>query len=100
MLPYTGVHIFIGLKVQHLFCFESCTRGERGRKGRECKFRNKSHRTFDPKNTSTPLYTVYALQGRIQQINTCDHIKYTAPTNLIVLARRAYAIIIFTSLGC
>ena len=37
-----------------MFCFENCapdTRGERGRKGRECKFKNKAHRTFHPRNT-------------------------------------------------
>ena len=30
-------------------------RGESGRKGRKCKFQNKSHRTFDPRNTSSPV---------------------------------------------
>ena len=30
-------------------------RGERERKGREYKFQNKAHRTFDPRNTSTPV---------------------------------------------
>ena len=31
------------------------SRGKRGRKGRECKFQNKSHGTFDPRNTSCPV---------------------------------------------
>ena len=30
-------------------------RGERGRKGRECKFQNKAHRTFDPRSTLSPV---------------------------------------------
>ena len=30
------------------------SRGERGRKGRECKFRNKAHRILDIINTLTP----------------------------------------------
>ena len=31
------------------------SRGERGRKGREHKFQNKAHRTFDPSNTPSAL---------------------------------------------
>ena len=33
--------------------------GERGRKGRECKFQNKAHRTFHPKNNYTPCISLY-----------------------------------------
>ena len=31
------------------------SRGERGRKGRECEFQNKAHRTLDPRNNFTPV---------------------------------------------
>ena len=31
------------------------SRGERGRKGRECKSQNKAHRTFDPRKTISPV---------------------------------------------
>ena len=33
------------------------SRGERGRKGRECKIQNKAHRIFDQTNTLSPLLT-------------------------------------------
>ena len=32
------------------------SRGEMGRKGRECKFYNKAHRTFEPGNNSNPVF--------------------------------------------
>ena len=32
------------------------SRGERGRKGRECKLQNRAHRTFDIRNNFTPVY--------------------------------------------
>ena len=33
--------------ILRLFCIEMCTPDGRGGKGRECKFQNKAHRTFD-----------------------------------------------------
>ena len=41
--------------------FDACfvrnlhSRGERGSNGRECKFQNKAHRIFDPRNTLSPV---------------------------------------------
>ena len=38
-----------------MFCFEICTpEGRGGRKGRECKFQNKTHITFHPRNNLSP----------------------------------------------
>ena len=39
----------------HVLFWKLHHRGERGRKGRECKFHNKKHRTFGIINTSTPV---------------------------------------------
>ena len=51
----TGVELFIGSKVQCLFCYEtSTTEGRGGEMGGSANFRNKAHRTFDPRNNSTP----------------------------------------------
>ena len=38
------------------------SRGERGRKGRECKFQNKAHRTFDTLYKATPEEKLHLLQ--------------------------------------
>ena len=32
---------------------------QRGRKESQCKFQNKAHRTFDPRNNYTPVYCVH-----------------------------------------
>ena len=39
----------------HVLFGNLLSRGERGRKGSECKFQNKAHRTFDPSNTFSPV---------------------------------------------
>ena len=53
---YTGVMVFIGSKVQCLFCFETSTKEGRGEEmGGSGNFKNKVHRTFDPRNNSTPV---------------------------------------------
>ena len=50
-LPHTGQVIYwVKGSVRVLFWILH-SRGERGRKGRECKFLNKAHSTFDPGNT-------------------------------------------------
>ena len=66
MWLYTGVKLFIGSKIPCMFCFNICThfRGERSRKGRECKCRNKAHRTFDPRNIFSPVLHSRGERGR------------------------------------
>ena len=54
MLRYRG-QLFFGSKVQCMFCFEICTSEEEGEKWEECKFEDKAHRTFDPRNTFSPV---------------------------------------------
>ena len=39
------------------------SRGERGRKGRECKFLSKAHRTFHQRNSSTPVLSVKSISS-------------------------------------
>ena len=52
----TGVKVFIGSKVQCLFCLETSTTEGRGEElGGGAKFQAKAHRTFDPRNNSTPV---------------------------------------------
>ena len=52
----TGVELFIGSKVQSLFCYETSTsEGRGGEVGGSANFRNKAHRTFDPRNNLTPV---------------------------------------------
>ena len=47
LCPETGVKLFIRSKVQSMFLLWNLhSRGERGRKGRECKFQIKAHGTF------------------------------------------------------
>ena len=54
---YTVVEVFIGSKVQCLFCFETSTTEGRGEvMGGSGNFKNRAHRTFDPRNYSTPVY--------------------------------------------
>ena len=50
----TGVKLFIASKVQSLISYEtSTTEGGEGEVGGHANFRNKAHRTFDPRNNST-----------------------------------------------
>ena len=54
---FTGVEVFIGSKVQCLFCFEtSTTEGRGGAMGGSANFKYKAHRTFDPRNNTTPVH--------------------------------------------
>ena len=55
----TGVEVFIGSKVQCLFCFKaSTTEGRGGEMRKSAKFQMKAHRTFDPRNNSTPVQLI------------------------------------------
>ena len=45
-----------GAKIQRTFFWNLHSRGERGRKGRECEFQNNAHRTFDQINNFSPLW--------------------------------------------
>ena len=57
VFPYTGMEFFLGSKVQCLFCFETSTTEGRGEEmGGSGNFSNKAHRTFDPRNNSTPVF--------------------------------------------
>ena len=40
------------------FVLNLASQRERGRKGRECKFQNKAHRTFDPSSSSTQYISI------------------------------------------
>ena len=66
-LPHLICHIYATLCIQgakYLWCqrlsarlaLKIAPKGERGRKGRECKFPNKAHRTFDIINTYPPVH--------------------------------------------
>ena len=56
MSRHAGVEVFFGSKVQCLFCFESSTTEGRGEEmGESGNFKNKTNRTFDPRNNSTPV---------------------------------------------
>ena len=53
----TWVEVYIGSKVQCLFCTETSTSEGRGEEmGGSGNFKNKAHRNFDPRNNSTPVY--------------------------------------------
>ena len=52
----TGVKLLIRSKVPCVLFWNLHSWGERGRKGRRCKFQNKAHITFDPRINSTPVY--------------------------------------------
>ena len=54
--PISGVKLLVGSKALCVFCFETCTREGKGRKGRECKFQNKAHWTSDPWNNFPPVH--------------------------------------------
>ena len=62
-----------------MFCFEICTtRGEREkRKRRECKFQNKAHRTFDPRNT---------LSAVLQQYQSARSVSFAAMRRILFIA--------------
>ena len=52
----TGVKLILRSKGQCLFSFWNyTTEGRGGEKGGECKYKNKEHRTFDPKITLSPV---------------------------------------------
>ena len=49
---YTGVEVFLMWKVLYIFCFEIWFSEGWRRKWKKGKFENKTHKTFDIRNTS------------------------------------------------
>ena len=74
-----GVHPWVGGSV-HISSQNSHSRGERGRKGRECKFQNKAHRTFEQRSNLN--------DDRQNKLFTKHNDWWTAPTlySLVLIA--------------
>ena len=81
---YTGVELFIRSKVQSLFCYEtSTTEGRGGEKGGSANFKI-AHRTFDPRNTSTPVLSQEEVK-LLASMSVQNEIKVIIPAQLYQL---------------
>ena len=73
---WTGVKIYrVKGSVRVLFWHLNFI-GERGRNGRECKFQNKAHKTFNIINTSTPVVRVFSWTPLSIPILKCSSVRF------------------------
>ena len=64
-----------------VLCWYFHHRWERGRKGREYKFQNKAHRTFDPRNALSPVVFELGTEEMQNSIRTPPRICAKFPLN-------------------
>ena len=86
--PVHGCSYLLGQRFSHFsayFVLKFALQRGGGRKVRECKLHNKAHRTFDPINTSSPLYPFTWTEYLDWSLSTCEWEQilqlYSAPSS-------------------
>ena len=84
---YTGAGYY-GMKGSVRVLFRKLhSRGERGRKGRECKFQNNAHKTFDPRKSFIPVHAATSDEGGWQWQRSEESIIDPLSARLVVVGK-------------